>query len=111
MYTPLSEQRENIDCFSTLYSFEGPIEILHADIADIRFMKKLAVDPKYYLLFVSLFNLKICTYTIKNRSLLSEKIALFYKEIDEKRETGKKMRMQAKSEFEQSGIKRNKKTE
>ena len=31
LYTPFIEQRKNIDRFSTLYSFEGPFEILHVE--------------------------------------------------------------------------------
>ena len=39
----------------TLYSFSGPFEVLHADIADIRFLGKSAADLKYCLLFLDLF--------------------------------------------------------
>ena len=41
---------------------------------------------------------------MKNRSLLSKKIDLFY--IDEKRETGKKMRIEADRQFEQNKIRK-----
>lgn len=70
--------------FSTLYSFEDPFEILHADIAGIRFLAKSAVDPKYCLIFVDLFTLEIHTYSMKNRSLISKKNVFFYKDIDAK---------------------------
>ena len=36
---------------STLYSFKAPFELLHADITDIRFLAKAAVNSKYCLLF------------------------------------------------------------
>ena len=105
IYAPLSnpfvEQRKNIDRFSTLYSFESPFEILHADITDIRFLEKSAVDPKYCLLFVDLLTLK----TEKQRSI-KQKIALFYEDISEKSKTEKEMRIQTDREFEQNEIKR-----
>ena len=43
---------------------------------------------------------------MKNRSLLSKKISLFYNEISKKRNMDKEMRMQADIEFEQNEIKR-----
>ena len=52
--TPFVPQRKDVDR-STLYSFQGPFEALQADIADIQFLAKSAVDPKYCLLFVDLF--------------------------------------------------------
>ena len=58
VFTPFVENQRNIDR-STLYSFNGPFQLLHADIADIRFFSKSAVDPHYCLLFVDLFTQKI----------------------------------------------------
>ena len=72
-----------------LYSFKGPFEALQADIADIRFLGKLTVDPKYYLLFVDLFTSMIYTYPMRNHKLLAKKKMLqFYQDI-KKRELGK----------------------
>ena len=73
------------------------------DIADIRFLAKLAVDPKYCLLFVDLFTSKIYVYPMKNRSLLAKKVELFYNDIKNKR-TGK-MPLQTDKEFNQNKIK------
>ena len=56
--TPFIEKRSNIDR-STLYSFSKPFEALQADIVDIRFLAKSAVDPKCCLLFIDLFTSKI----------------------------------------------------
>ena len=50
-YVPFVEKRNNIDR-STLYSFSGPFELLHVDIADISFFAKSAADPHYCLLFL-----------------------------------------------------------
>ena len=56
MYAPFTEQRRNIDRFSTLYSFEGTFELLYADIADITYL--------------------IYTFSMKNKSLSSKKLKL-----------------------------------
>ena len=78
--------------------------MVHGDIADTRFLAKSAVDPKYCLLLVDLFTSKIYVFTMKNRSLLSKKLKLFYEEIQKKR-TGK-MRLQTDLEFKQNEIKK-----
>ena len=66
--TPFFEKKTDIDR-STLYSIEKPFQRVHADIADLRFFAKSAVDPKYALLCVDLFTSKIYVYSMKNRSL------------------------------------------
>ena len=76
----------------------------HADIADLRFLAKSAVDPKYALLIVDLFTSKVYVYPMKNRSLLAKKLKLFYDEIDQKRSG--KMRLQTDLEFNQNIIKK-----
>ena len=102
LVTPFVDKKTNID-HSTLYSFHKPFEILHADIADIRFLAKSAVDPKYCLLLVDLSTLKIYVYPMKNRSLLAKKLGLFYNDIQSKR-IGT-MRLQTDLEFNQNKIK------
>ena len=54
LVTPFIDKRTNIDR-SALYSFSKPFEVMHADIVDLRFLAKSAVDPKYCLLIVDLF--------------------------------------------------------
>ena len=66
------EKRSDIDC-STLYSFDGPFQLLQADITYINFLAKSAVDPKFCLLFVDLFTSKICNFPMKTRNLLAKK--------------------------------------
>ena len=78
MYAPFTEQRRNIDRFSTLYSFEGPFELLYADIADITFL--------------------IYTFSMKNKSLSSKKLKLLQKDISERRKTGKKLTIKTERE-------------
>ena len=75
LVTPFVDKKTNIE-HSTLYSFHKPFEMLHADIADIRFLAKSAVDPKYCLLLVDWFTSKIYVYLMKNRSLLAKKIGI-----------------------------------
>ena len=44
LVTPYIDKKSNID-HSMLYSISRPFEALHADIADLRFLAKSAVDP------------------------------------------------------------------
>ena len=87
LVTPFIDKKSNID-HSTLYSISKPFAALHAGITDSKFLAKSAVDPKYCLLIVNLFTSKIYVYPIKNRSLSTKKLALFYNDINQKR-TGK----------------------
>ena len=79
-------------------------EALQADIADIRFLGKLAADPKHCLLFVDLLTSMIYTYPMKRCSLLAKKMVIFYQEIAEKRMG--RMRLQTDREFQQLDIKK-----
>ena len=101
--TPFIEKKGDIDQ-STLYNVEKPFKKVHADIADLRFFAKSAVDPKYALLAVDLFTSKIYVYPMKNRKLLAKKLQLFYNEIESKREG--KMTLQTDLEFKQNAIKK-----
>ena len=59
-HVPFVAKKSDVDR-STMYSFGGPFELLHADIADIRFFAKSAIDLLYCLLFVDLFTQKVYT--------------------------------------------------
>ena len=87
--TPFIEKRSKTDR-STIYSLSKLFEVLQADIADIRFLAKSALDPKYCVLFVDLFTSKIYVYPMKIRSVLARKKELFYNSIKDKR-TGRKL--------------------
>ena len=102
-HIPFVEKKSEIDR-STLYSFGGPFELLHADIADIRFFAKSAADPLYCLLIVDLFTQKVYTYPMKKRNLLSRKLELFYNEVKNKRKN-KRTKLQTDLEFNQNEIK------
>ena len=77
--------------------------MLHADIADIRFLAKFAVDPKYCLLLADLFTSKIYVYLMKNRSLLAKNLGLFYNDLQSKRTST--MCLETDLEFNQNKIK------
>ena len=77
--------------------------MLHADIADIRFLAKFAVDPKYCLLIADLFTSKIYVYLMKNRSLLAKNLGLFYNDLQSKRTST--MCLETDLEFNQNKIK------
>ena len=84
-----------------------PFELVHADIADIRFFTKSAVDPKYCLLAVYLFTSKVYVYIIKSKNLLSKKSEL---DIQQKREQIAEkttMGLQTELEFAQNEILKN----
>ena len=83
---------------STLYSFNGPFQLLHADVG------KNAMFPRYVLVIVDLYLLKIYTYTMKSHKQILQKLKLFYDDVRSKRE-GKQMRLQVDNEFQQVKIK------
>ena len=88
----LCRKKSNINQ-STLSSTSKPLELLHADIADLIFLAKSVVDPKYCLLVVvHLFTSNIYVYPMKNRSLLAKKLEIFYNDIKSKR--SRKMSLQ-----------------
>ena len=67
-YTPFVEQKKDINRSSSLYSIDGPMQFFHADLAYLQFFAKSAVNPKYALVCVDLFSLKIYVYTMRKKS-------------------------------------------
>ena len=100
--TNFVEKRE-ID-HSTLYSFNAPFQLLHADIANLEFLGKNATFPQYVLVIVDLFSSKVYTYPMKSRKQIRQKLEQFYRDVKSKRK-GKKMRLQVDHEFQQVKIK------
>ena len=82
------------------------MQFFHADLAYLQFFAKSAVDPKYALVCVDLFSSKIYVYTMRKKSNLVQKMELFYKEIEQKRNQKQKMRLQVDLEFQQNEIKK-----
>ena len=103
-HTPFIEQKKSIDRLLTPYSIKAPFELFHADIVNIKFLSKSAVDPHYCLLCVDLFSSKIYTYPMKKRSLLAKKMEQLYEEIETKRDSSEQMRIQTDLEFRQREV-------
>ena len=78
---------------STLYSFDGPFQLLHADVGNLEFLGKNATFPQYVLLVVDLYTSKVYTYSMKSRKQILQKMKLFYDEVRNKGK-GKRMRLQ-----------------
>ena len=96
------KKKDDIDR-STLYSFDGPFQLLHADVGNLEFLGKSATDPKYCLLFVNLITSKVYAYQLKSRKSVLNKMEIFYKEVEGKR-IGQKIRLQTDQEFKQRKI-------
>ena len=103
LVTPFVKNKKSSIDQSAFYSISNPFELLHADIADLRFLAKSAVDPKYCLLVVDLFTSKVYVYPMKNRTLLAKKLEIFYNDIKSKRSG--KMHLQTDLELNQNIIK------
>ena len=86
------KKKDDIDR-STLYSFDGPFQLLHADVGNLEFLGKSATDPRYCLLFVDLIRSKVYVYQMKSRKSILNKMQIFYKEAEGKRK-GHKTRLQ-----------------
>ena len=82
------------------------MQFFHADLAYLQFFAKSAVNPKYALVCVDLFSSKIYVDTMRKKSNLVQKMELFYKEIEQKRNQKEKMRLQVDLEFQQNKIKK-----
>ena len=96
--TDYVEKRE-ID-HSTLYSFDGPFQLFHADVGNLEFLGKNATFPQYFLVLVDLFS----TYPMRSRKQIRQRLEQFYEEVESKRK-GKKMKLQVDQEFQQIKIK------
>ena len=70
--TDYVEKRE-ID-HSTLYSFDGPFQLFHADVRNLEFLGKNATFPRYALMLVDLFSSKIYTSPMRSRKQISQRL-------------------------------------
>ena len=100
--TMFVEEKDDIDR-STLYSFEGPFQLLHTDMSNLEFLGKLATDPKYYLFFLDILTSKIYVSPMKSKKFILNKMEILYKEVEGKRKD-KKTRVQTDQEFRQNKI-------
>ena len=85
------EKRE-IDRY-TLYSFNSPFQLMHADIANLEFLGKSATVLKYALLTVDLFSSKVIVYPGQLRKQLLKYLNIFCVEIKNKRNMQQSMRL------------------
>ena len=69
---------------SSLYSIDGPFQLIQADIANLRFLGKSA-NPKYCLLAVDVFSSKVYTYPMQQRDFLTKKLKMFHEGNQAKR--------------------------
>ena len=88
MKTTFVEKKDDIDR-STLYSFDGPFQLLHADVGNLEILGKSTTNPKYCSLFVDLFRSKVYVYPMKMRKSIASKMEIFYKEVEAKRKKQK----------------------
>ena len=100
--TDYVEKRE-ID-HSTLYSFDAPFQLFHADVGNLEFLGKNATFPQYVLVLVDLFSSKIYTCPMKSRKQIRQRLEQIYEEVESKRK-GEKMRFQVDQGFQQVKIK------
>ena len=85
--TDFVEKRE-ID-HSTLYSFNAPFQLLHADIANLEFLGKNATFPQYVLVIVDLFSSKVYTYPMKSRKQIRQNLSSFIEMLKAKEKVKK----------------------
>ena len=94
--TDYVEKRE-ID-HSTLYSFDAPFRLFHADVGNLQFLGKNATFPQYVLVLVDLFSSNKYTHPMKSRKQIRQKLEQFYRDVGSERK-GKKMKLQVDQEF------------
>ena len=89
---------------STLYSFDGPFQLIHADVGNLEFLGKSATTPRHVLLVADLHSSKIYVYPMYSRKQILQKLKQFY---DETKDKGNKrtMRLQVDNEFQQAKLK------
>ena len=88
----------------TLYSFDGPFQLLHADVGNLEFLGSSATTPRFVLLAVDLYSSKVYVYPMRSRKQILPKIALFYNKIKNKIKN-KLTRLQVDNEFQKVKIK------
>ena len=59
---------------STFYSFDGPFQLLHADVGNLKFLGKNTTFPQYVLVIVDLFSSKVYAYSMKSRKQILQKL-------------------------------------
>ena len=89
---------------TTLYNFDGPCQLIHADIGNLEFLGKNATISRHVLLVADLCSSKVYVFSMRSRKQILQKIKLFYDEIKNKRKS-KTMKLQVDNELQQKKIK------
>ena len=63
--TPVIQEKSLTQGGDMLHAIDGPMQLIHADVADLHVFRKLAVASKYCLVCVDLFTSK--TYTNRTK--------------------------------------------
>ena len=88
---------------SALYSFDGPFQLIHANVGNLEFLGKSATTPRYMLLAVDFYPSKIYVYPMCSREQILHKMKQFYQDI--KNQRNMKKSLQEDHEFQQVKIK------
>ena len=70
---------------STLYSFDVPFQLLHADVGNLEFLGKNATFPQYVPLIIDLYSSKVYVYSMRSRKQILQEMKSFYDEVRSKR--------------------------
>ena len=76
--------------FLVVNSFDGPFQLIHADLGNLEFLGKSATTPRYVLLAVDLYYSKVDIYPMRSRKQILQKMKEFYEDIESKRNMKKK---------------------
>ena len=96
-------KKDDVERSTTLYSFDDPFQLFHADVGNLGFLGKSATDPKYCLLLVDFFTSKVYVYSMKSRKSILNKMETFYTDLENKMK-GQKVRLQTDQEYKQTKI-------
>lgn len=86
---------------STLYSFDGTFQLVHADVGNLEWLGKNATIPRNVVVFVEVYSSKIYGYPMRSRK---EIMTQFYDVVKGKRKN-KRMKLQFDNEFQQVKLK------
>ena len=66
---------------STLYSFDGTFQLMHADVANLQFLGKSSTTPDYPQLIVDLYSSKVYVCPMRSRKQILQRLKQFYEKI------------------------------
>ena len=66
---------------TALYGCDGPFQLIHAGVQNLEFLGKNATIPRYVLLVLDLYLLKVYVYPMRSRKQILQKMKLFYDEV------------------------------